>query len=98
MLLRVVQQAADERGLAVVHAAGGGEAQQVLLLVLRQKLFDAAASMPPSEVALPLLHLHRAFLVVVDDAGRALGAPDAIISSMISGTVSAVERTAPVQG
>ena len=36
----VVQQAADQRGLAVVHAARGGEAQQVFRLLLRQKFFD----------------------------------------------------------
>ena len=28
--LRIVEQAADQRGFAVVHAAGGGEAQQIL--------------------------------------------------------------------
>ena len=32
--LRVVEQAADERGLAVVDAAGGGEAQQIFLALL----------------------------------------------------------------
>ena len=49
------------------------------------------------EVALALLQLHRAFLVVIDDAVLALGLPRGISSSMIFGTVSAVERIAPVQ-
>ena len=40
--LGVVKQAADERGLAIVHAAGGGEAEQVLLLVLPQERVDIA--------------------------------------------------------
>jgi hypothetical protein len=34
--LRVVQQAADQRALAVVDAAAGDEAQQALVLVLLQ--------------------------------------------------------------
>ena len=38
--LRVVEQAADQRRLAVVHAAGGGEAQQVLLVLLVEKFLD----------------------------------------------------------
>ncbi len=33
---RVVEQAADEGGLAVVDAAGGGEAQQILRLLRRR--------------------------------------------------------------
>ena len=38
--LRIVQQAADQRGFAVVHAAGGGESQQILGLLLREEIFD----------------------------------------------------------
>ena len=67
-VLRVVQQAADQRGLAVVDAARRGEAQQILLAVLLQEVVRSRAS----EVPLPLLHLHRAFGVVVDDPGGAL--------------------------
>ena len=36
----VVEQAADEGGLAVVDAAGGGEAEQVLGLLDGEELFD----------------------------------------------------------
>ncbi len=39
-LLRVVQQAADQRALAVVHAAAGDEAQQVLGLVAAQEILE----------------------------------------------------------
>ncbi len=38
--LGIVQQAADQGGFAVIHAAGGGEPQQILLLVLPEKAFD----------------------------------------------------------
>ncbi len=41
--VRVVQEPADERALAVVHAAAGDEAQQFLLLVQAQIGFDVAA-------------------------------------------------------
>ena len=36
--LRVVEQAADQRRLAVVHAARGREAQQILLAFLRREI------------------------------------------------------------
>ena len=39
-LAGVVQQASDERGLAVVHRAAGDEAQQVDLALLREELFE----------------------------------------------------------
>ncbi len=38
-VLRVVEQAADEGGFAVVHAAGGGEAQQLLGLLGGEEVF-----------------------------------------------------------
>ena len=38
--LGIVQQPADQRGFAVVHAARGREAQQFLLFVLPEKVFD----------------------------------------------------------
>jgi hypothetical protein len=40
-LLRVVQQAPDQRALAVVHAAAGDEAQQFLGLVAAQEIGEA---------------------------------------------------------
>ena len=40
--LGVVQQPADQRRLAVVHAAGGGEAQQVLVQMAIEKSRSAA--------------------------------------------------------
>ena len=43
--LGVVQQAPDQRGLAVVHAAGRGQAQQVLRLLRGQELFDVERSL-----------------------------------------------------
>ena len=37
--LRIVEQTADQRRLAIVHAARGGKSQQVLGLLLRQEIF-----------------------------------------------------------
>jgi len=39
-LLRLVQQPADQRRLAVVDAAAGDEAQQLLLFLFREPGFD----------------------------------------------------------
>ena len=41
---RVVEQAADERGLAVVDAACGGEAEQVFVALYLEELFDDEVS------------------------------------------------------
>ena len=71
--LGIVEQAADQGGLAVVHAARGGEAQQFLVSFCSRKLsMSGTAAGAPLEVALALLDLHGAFLVVVDDAVFAL--------------------------
>ena len=78
--LGVVEQPADQRGLAVVDRAAGEEAQHALFggrefahrlaLVLRA----CARGSPswPSEIALALLLLHRPALVMVDEAAGAL--------------------------
>ena len=77
--LRLVQQPADQRRLAVVHAAAGDEAQQALALVRAQVGFDVGVDerrrRAPSEVSLDLLLLHRRRLIVIDDAPLALGMP-----------------------
>ena len=83
--LGVVQQAADQRRLAVVHAAGRGEAQHLLAKMRFEKLLEpsmrrCSGSVQCSahlEVALPLLHFHRAFFVVIDGAVLALAAAEA---------------------
>ena len=46
-LARVVQQAADQRALAVVDAAAGDEAQQVDLALLREELLQRARRLRP---------------------------------------------------
>ncbi len=38
--LRIVKQAPDQSGFAIVHAARGGETQQILGLLLRQEIFN----------------------------------------------------------
>ena len=37
-VLRIVQQPADQRGLAVIHAARGGEAQQIFASFRSEKI------------------------------------------------------------
>ena len=75
--LGIVEQAADEGGLAVVDAAGRGEAQELGLgsglEPLGRLQFRERRHL---EIALPLLDFHGAFLVVVDDAVFALGAAE----------------------
>ena len=56
--LGIVEQPADQRGLAVVDAAAGEKAQQRLLL-LRGEIFGERGGAWSSEIALPLLLLHR---------------------------------------
>ena len=80
---RFVQQASDQRGLAVVHAAAGDEAKQ------RTR----------SEVALPLLLLHRARLVACRSAvpcrsEAAAAAVSAMISAMVRAPGSRWRRSA----
>ena len=36
----IVEQAADQRGFAVVHASGRGEAQELFVLLLLEELVD----------------------------------------------------------
>ena len=93
--LRVVEQPADQRRLAVVDAAAGQEAQQRLAAraparigARRRRAASALRRARPSEIALALLLLHRAGLVVVDQRGPA--APRCAAIS-ISATIS-VER------
>ena len=79
--LRIVQQAADQRGFAVVHAAGGGEAQQILGLLLRQEVFNLEGGgidrrERPSEISLALLDFHGAFLIVIDHAILTFGSAE----------------------
>ncbi len=38
--LRIEQQPADQRGLAIVDAAGGGKTQEILGLLGREEIFD----------------------------------------------------------
>ena len=101
--LRLVQQAADQRALAVVDAAAGDEAQQALVLVDLQVLLDVARrsaletcdirSSPPASSS-PSSRPSR---------GRSRGpaAPRCVVSSiswMIAVSVSASDSTAPVSG
>jgi hypothetical protein len=85
--LGVVQQPPDERGFAVVDRAGGGKAQHLLAQVRFEKLLEGVRtgvvlfkrSRPCGcslEVALPLLHFHRTFFVVIDRAVLALAAAE----------------------
>ena len=103
--LRIVEEAADERGFAVVHAAGGGEAQQVLVVrFLAQKIVDGEWRETGGrvdmiiEVALPLLDFHGAVLVVVDDAVGALRGAEGDELGDDVGHGVASERMAPVHG
>ena len=77
--LGVVQQPADQRRFAVVHAAGGRETQQILLQFLLQERvesFSRSRMRWTLEIALPLLDLHRAFFVVIDGAVFAFGSAE----------------------
>ena len=77
--LRFVQQAADQRALAVVDAAAGDEAQHALVLVGFEILLDVPGDQmrrrAPSEIALLLLLFHRSGRIVVDDPALPLGGP-----------------------
>ena len=77
--LGIVKQAADQRRFAVIHAAAGGEAEQVFLLFAPQERVDSGQCFGACghlEIAFPLLDLHRAFLIVIDDAVLALRAAE----------------------
>ncbi len=84
--LGVVEEAADEGGLAVVDGAGGGEAEHFLGEVGVEEVFKGAGGGGvgfggdecgrTSEVALAFLHFHAAFFVVVDGAVFAFGAAE----------------------
>ena len=94
--LGVVEQAADQRGLAVVDRAGGGEAQQLARVPLGGVTVVATR---PSEVALALAVLHRGLGdAVVGARLAALGDPrrgdlgDDVLERRAPST-----RTAPVQ-
>ena len=79
--LGVVEQAADQRRLAVIDRAAGQEAQQRLLLLLveivRSCCRDDVGSWSAcsSEISFALLLFHRAGFVLVDEAALALGGP-----------------------
>jgi hypothetical protein len=66
--LGVMQQASDQRALAVVDAAAGDEAQQPWSRALQvaATVGDAVVDGASSEVALLLLLLHRRGRIVVD--------------------------------
>ena len=78
---RIVEQAADERRFAIVHAAGGGEAQQVFHQKYPSRFLS---SMEPSW-SWSITRFSRS------DRRKPRS------SSMILGSVSASERMAPVQ-
>ena len=82
--LRVVQQASDERGFAVIDAAAGDEAQQALVLMLLQvgvdvlgdqriRLITLRPARWSSEVSFLFLLLHAGRLIVIDGAALAFG-------------------------
>ena len=100
--LRVVEQPADQRGLAVVDAAAGDEAQQALVLVLVQVgldvLLDQVGNVGHQKYP-------SCFFFSIDaDWSWSMTRPwrsELVVSSiswMIAGSVSASLSTAPVSG
>ena len=77
--LRLVEQPADQRRLAVVHAAAGDEAQQGACAPARagrpRRRSSRRSRAPSSEVAVDLLLFHRRRLIVIDHAALPLGDP-----------------------
>ena len=67
----VMQQPANQRGFAVVHAARGGKPQQFLLqdpAEEKGRILVEQRSGQTSEIALPFFQFHRAFFIVIDGA------------------------------
>ncbi len=76
--LGVVQQPADQRAFAVIHATAGDEAQQILVFVARQISLDIGFDQGGRvghelEIPLTFLFFHRAGGVVVDQPTLAFG-------------------------
>ncbi len=101
--MRVVQEATDQRGLAVVHRADGDEPQELLVLVAAQVLFDVAGDQ--RVVAHRAQKYPSRFLVSIEpSSSKSIRRPcrsDCLVSSisrMISGSVVADERMAPESG
>ena len=110
-LARVVQQAADQRALAVVDRAAGDETQQVDLALLREELLQRARRVPPVVGAAgftgtaAIRNILRACDFPWPPAESAsmarLCRSEVVvrsISSMISGTLAAFDTCAPVSG
>jgi len=100
--LRFVQQAADQRALAVVDAAAGDEAQQALLLVRLEVLLDVGGDQVGD---VGHQKYPSCFFFSMDAAESwSMTRPwrsDVFVSSiswMIAGNVSAADSTAPVSG
>ena len=92
--LALVQQAADQRALAVVHAADRGEPEQLGLFVLPEQAGRGPCQKYPSRFFCSIEpSMSWSMRRVMRSECRADWS-----SWMISGTVFAVERTAPVQG
>ena len=105
--LRVVEQPADQRRLAVVDGAAGQEAQQRLAVLLgelgvqagRRRRLRYCVQCASSEISLALLLLHRAGLVVVDQPALPLGGARRSASRRrCLRALSASDSIAPVSG
>src|SRR5438552_3727172 len=98
--LGIVEQATDERGLAIIHAAGGNQAKQVLLRFRVQELLgldllgDGCAQKYP---ALFFSSIEPSWSWSMTRFSRSERRNETS-SSMILGSVSASERMAPVHG
>ncbi len=97
---RVVQQAADQRALAVVDAAAGDEAQQSRdSCSARYAATVAVASSGRAiEVTLALFLFHGRGRIVVDHPACRSDVVATSISAMIFSSVSASDSMAPVSG
>src|SRR5207342_2566507 len=98
--LAVVQQPADQRALAVVHAAAGDEAQQVLVFVATERRGDVGVVVDARHQKYP-----SCFFFSIDAVGSwSITRPcrsDVVatsISAMILSSVSASDSIAPVSG
>jgi hypothetical protein len=98
--LGVVEEAADERALAVVDVAGGQEAEQLLALLLRQVGGDVGGGDGVGHQKYPSFF----FCSIDPDSSWSMARPcrsevvATSISSMMSGTVAADDSIAPVNG
>src|SRR5690606_12231410 len=100
----VVQQAADQRALAVVNAAAGDEAQQVLGLVLLQVGGDLCAGLVRGGHVVHQKYPSCFFFSMDADGSWSITRPwrsevvATNISAMIFSSVSASDSIAPVRG